>query len=411
MLIKNFRILSRSSARAAALRIIDAGLVSVLVKNAIRKNVRIKGDILTINGASSYKLGAFRKVFVVAFGKASIACCKEIEHILGRWIDGGIALDVSSAKLRCIKVIKCSHPVLSAGNVAATKKLTGLLRKATKNDLVLCFISGGGSAILEMPAVPLSSYVRMNKALLRCGAEIHEMNTVRKHLSLVKGGQLPSFAKGATFASLILSDVVGDDLSFIASGPTAHDTTSVAKAHVIMRKYHLPKMPLRETPRKMPANVHNYLVLSNMVAVDAMSNEAKRLGLKPIILSTQLKGEAREVGSMLAKKARKGCALIAAGETTVTVNGNGKGGRNQEVALGALLSIGDAVVASAGTDGIDNTPAAGGITDKSTLKKRPDFEKYLANNDAFNYLKKTGDLIMTGKTGTNVADILVAVKM
>ncbi|MEK6967752.1 MAG: DUF4147 domain-containing protein [Nanoarchaeota archaeon] len=410
MLIKNFKALARNKQRETALRILNAGIEAVLVKNAIKKAIRRDGDILHIK-EMVYKLSSFDKVFVVGFGKASIACAREIEKILPDHIDDGIVLDVSSAKLKKIKVAKCTHPVLSAQNVQNTKKMISLLKKAEKNDLVICFVSGGGSAILENPAVPISKYITMNKTLLKCGAEIHEMNTIRKHMSKVKGGQLPGYTNGATFVSLILSDVVGDDLSFIASGPTVHDETSVSDAKRIIRKYKLPKAKLIETPFKMPPHVHNFLILNNLMAVEAMKHEAEALGLKAEILTTKEVGEARKVGEMLAKKAKKGYAIIAAGETTVTVKGNGKGGRNQEVCLGALKNIGDSVVVSAGTDGIDNTPAAGAIVDKTTLQKNKNYKKYLDNNDAFNYLKKTKDLIFTGKTGTNVADIMLVLKI
>jgi len=410
MLIKNFKSLARNRQRKFALQILNAGLEAVLVKNAIRKSIRRDGDMLHIK-EMTYKLSSFDKVFVVGFGKASIACAKEIEKILSDHIDDGIVLDVSSAKLKKIKVKKCTHPVLSAGNVRNTKALLSLLKKANKNDLVLCFVSGGGSAILENPAIPLTQYVKMNKTLLKSGAEIHEMNTIRKHMSKLKGGQLALHANKATFVSIILSDVVGDDLSFIASGPTVADKTSTADAKRIIKKYKLPSVKLIETPSKLPPNIHNFLILNNIMAVEAMKHEAEKLGLKAKILSTKETGEARIIGAYLAKQAKKGIALIAAGETTVTVKGHGRGGRNQEVALGALKNINNAVVLSAGTDGIDNTPAAGAVVDKTTLQKSADYKKYLDNNDAFNYLKKTKDLIFTGKTGTNVADIMLVLKI
>ncbi len=409
MIVQNFSALARTPKRKAALSIINAGIEAVLTKNVIKKNIALKGDILSIMG-KNYKLDSFRRVYVIGFGKAALASGKEIEKILGKRIYKGIVLDVTPGKLKRIKTCLCTHPVLSEQNVRNTKELIALLRTATDKDLVLCCISGGGSAILENPAVPLNDFVAMNKALLHAGEDIHAMNTVRKHLSLVKGGQLPTYANGATFVSLIFSDVIGDDLSVIASGATVLDKTTKSQAQKIVSKYKLPKIEFRETPKKIQGNVHNILLLTNKTAVEAMKKQAVRLDFKPIILSVALKGEARDVGAKLAKMSKKGVAIIAAGETTVTVKGHGKGGRNQEVGLGALKSIGEAVVASAGTDGIDNTPAAGSIVDKSTLAKLPDYKKYLAENNAFVALTKSKDLIMTGKTGTNVADIMVAIK-
>jgi len=415
MLIRNYGSLATSRQRRLALQIIDAGISSVLVRNAVRDNVSLKNNVLTVKNMK-FPLSRYRKIYVVGFGKASIATARELERILKSRITGGIVLDVSRGKLQRIKVRKCSHPVTSSKNVRATKELIKILSMAKKDDLILCLVSGGGSAILEYPDVPLPSYIRMNKALLRAGADIHEMNIVRKHISRVKGDQLLCALKEpAAFIALIESDVVGDDLAIIASGPTVYDKSTKIQAERIISRYRLPKIKLHETPKVHWKNVHNILLLTNKVALAAMKKKSLELGLRAKVLTNKLEGEAREVGEKLAAMVRPGMVVLAAGETTVTVRGTGIGGRNQELVLGALARIDNAVVVSCGTDGIDNSPAAGGIVDIQTLakaaKKNIYAQEYLDNNDSHTFLKKTGDAIMTGPTGTNVADIMLVLKL
>jgi glycerate-2-kinase len=249
------------------------------------------------------------------------------------------------------------------------------------------------------------------------------MNTVRKHLSEILGGQFARLAYPATVLGLVFSDVPGDDLAMVSSGPTVLDKTTASDAAAILAKYDIVKScslagcDLRETPKEKIffRKVKNILIVSNKVAVAAMKRQAELLGYRVRIMSTALEGEARRVGERLARAARPGLALIAAGETTVSIKGSGIGGRNQELALGALTEVfDDGVVISCASDGNDNTTAAGGLADyavrEAAKRKRIDPKKYLKNNDSFYFLKKTDAQILTGKTGINVSDLMISLR-
>ena len=307
-------------------------------------------------------------------------------------------------------------------------------------DLIVCLISGGASALLPFPAPPvtLAEKQAVTRLLLHCGANIHEINCVRKHISRIKGGQLARLAYPATLVTLILSDVIGDDLDVIGSGPTAPDPTTFADARAILEKYRIwSKLPsvrqilssaTAETPKpgdKTFRKTQNVIVGSNALAVDAAAHEARRLGFHTLVLSTFLEGEAREVARVhasIAKEIRTSgrpvkppACVISGGETTVTVRGRGRGGRNQEFALAAALAIAglrDTVILSAGTDGSDGpTVAAGAIADGTTIARAEALghsaAAFLANNDSYSFFDALGDLVKTGPTGTNVADMQV----
>ncbi len=309
------------------------------------------------------------------------------------------------------------------------RRIAQIASQAGPDDLIVCLISGGASALLPLPAPPitLAQKQKTTRLLLHCGASIHEINCVRKHMSRIKGGQLARLAYPATLVTLILSDVVGDDLDVIGSGPTVPDRSTVADARAILAKYRIPnKLSLEETPKpgdKVFEKTHNAIVGSNALAVDAAVKEARSLGFHTLLLSTFVEGEAREVARVYAAIAKQiratgrpiktPACVIAGGETTVTVRGNGVGGRNQEFALAAAMDIPglrDVVILSAGTDGTDGpTDAAGAIADGSTLARAQalglDAAAFLANNDSYRFFEATGDLIKTGPTGTNVADV------
>jgi glycerate 2-kinase len=295
----------------------------------------------------------------------------------------------------------------------------------------VCLISGGASALLPLPSPPitLAEKQKTTRALLHSGASIHEMNCVRKHISQIKGGQLARLAYPATLLTLILSDVIGDDLDVIGSGPTVPDRSTLADARAIFEKYGIGnKLPAaaQETPKpgdKIFAKTYNVIVGSNALAVDAAEVEARRLGFHTLVLSTFLEGEAREIArvhSGIAKEIRATgrpvktpACVISGGEPTVTIRGKGLGGRNQEFALAAALDIAglkNVLILSAGTDGTDGpTDAAGAIADGTTLVRAQalglNAPAFLANNDSYRFFEATGDLIKTGPTGTNVADI------
>ncbi len=415
--------LGRTTLRRDALRILEAGLAAVETRTAIKRLVSVEGDRLVIAG-EPYNLSKVRRLLVVAIGKAAFEAGKTLERILGPRIAAGFVLDVKGGSLRRLLCRVGTHPFSSEVNKHATAEIVSLLKDATAEDLVLMVVSGGGSALLCQPTdLSCADLELITKAMMAKGATIEEMNTVRKHTSDVLGGQLMAVAHPARVVSLVFSDVPTDDLSVVASGPTYADQTTAADAQAVLDKYELlkvcrlPACNLKETP-KDPAlfsHVRNVRAVSNAEAVDAMRGEAFRLGYHARVLSTALTGEARDVGVRLAEEVKPGEALIAAGETTVTLLGSGKGGRNQEVALGALSRVPeDALVLSCASDGMDNGPVAGAIADarvrETAGRKKLDPAAYLSTNDSSAFFTKAGGQIKTGKTGMNVSDLLLALR-
>jgi glycerate 2-kinase len=404
--------------RRQALRIFRAALKAADPYQAVLRHLRLNPQ-------------AYQNIFVIGAGKASAQMARGVERLIGARITAGEinVKDGHGAKLRRIKINECGHPVPDQRGVAGARRIAQIASQAGPDDLVICLISGGASALLPLPApsITLVQKQKITRSLLACGASIHEINCVRKHISAIKGGQLARLAYPATLLTLILSDVVGDDLDVIGSGPTVPDRSAIADARAILNKYGIPnKLHMEETPKpgdKVFQKTRNVIVGSNALAVDAAAIEAVRLGFNTLVLSTSLVGEAREVARVHAAIAREiqvagrpvrvPACVISGGETTVTIRGKGLGGRNQEFALAAAIDIaglGDAVILSAGTDGTDGpTDAAGAIADGATLARAQalhlDAPEYLANNDSYRFLDATGDLIKTGPTGTNVADI------
>jgi glycerate 2-kinase len=423
-----------------ALRILGAALKAADPTEAVLRHIRLNGEIL-IAGRRRYALKTFRNVYVIGAGKAGPAMALAIERVLGKRITGGFlnVKDASNARLRRIELNESGHPIPDANGEQGARRIAQIAQDAGPDDLIVCLISGGASALLPLPAAPvtLKQKQEATQLLLNCGADIQELNCIRKHISLVKGGQLARLAYPATVLTLILSDVIGDDLDAIGSGPTVPDRSTFAGARAILEKYGIQdKVPHQvrerlsadapETPKpgdKIFDRVQNLVVGSNRLAVDAASSEARMLGYRPLILSTFIEGETRDVARVhaaIAKEVRAAAhpvkppaCIISGGETTVTIHGNGLGGRNQEFALAAAIDIDglkDVLILSAGTDGIDGpTDAAGAFADGSTIERANaaglDASKYLANNDSYHFFERLGDLIKTGPTGTNVADI------
>jgi len=431
-----------ASLRRQAQRIFQAALQAAEPAEAVLRHVRREGDTL-IAARTRYRLSAFRNVYVIGAGKADARMARAVERLLGRRITGGL-INVKhghTAPLRHIELNECGHPVPDRQGKRGAQRIAEIAIAAGAEDLVICLVSGGASALLPLPAPPvaLAHKRETTRLLLACGANIHELNCVRKHISLLKGGQLARLAYPATVLTLILSDVIGDDLDTIGSGPTAPDRTTFAEARAILKRYGLSgKVPpsvrdrlnsgAPDTPKPgdpVFEKVQNLIVGSNRLAVDAAARQARALGFRTLVLSTSLSGEAREVARVHAAIAREiresghplqpPVCLISGGETTVTVRGKGLGGRNQEFALAAALDIAglrDVVILSAGTDGTDGpTDAAGAIADGTTLARATalglNASEFLANNDSYRFFEPLSDLIHTGPTGTNVADIQV----
>jgi glycerate-2-kinase len=412
--------------------------------------VKVKRSELQI-GALSFKLSEFRRVLVIGGGKATAGMALEIEKILDGWITGGSvnipAYTKPWPKGKQIKFNPASHPVPSEDGVRGVKNMLRLVGQPSADDLVICLISGGGSALMPLPStgIPLSDKQKTTSLLLKSGAKIDEINAVRKHLSDFKGGRLAEKLHPATLLSLIISDVVGDMLESIASGPTVPDDTTYGDAYTILQEHGLWRTvpssvrkriqkgkegKLPETPKGSSGifkRVHNILVGTSKESCEAAAEALKKRGYHSMILSSRLQGESREVGKVLASvcvnihenqlPVAPPAAVVAGGETTVTVHGKGRGGRNQELVLSAASSIRGIpgiLVASIGTDGVDGpTDAAGAVADGTTvergLKKGMDTDTFLRENDSYSLFNKLNDLIITGPTGTNVNDILIAI--
>lgn len=393
--------------------------------------------------ASRFAGTATGPVWVVAIGKAAAAMARGAESVLGEAIAGGVLVAPQSAlgdPIGRLEVYAGGHPIPNAGGVAGAEAVLRLAEGAADGDLLLVLISGGGSALMTLPpdGVGLAEVQSTTDALLRAGADIGELNTVRKHLDRLKGGQLARATAPTPVLALVLSDVVGDPLDVIASGPVSPDPTRFVDAVSILERFDLlesaPASVRRhltrgledsnlETPDEADpcfASVEAVIVGSNVMAAEAARAEAERRGYESVVDSTRVTGEARVVGgelaataARLANRARLPACRVSAGETTVTVIGRGKGGRNQEVALGAALALdglAGALVASFGTDGIDGpTDAAGALATGSTVRRARarglDASAALDDNDAYAFFDALGDLIVTGPTGTNVMDL------
>ncbi|HME45209.1 MAG TPA: glycerate kinase [Syntrophorhabdales bacterium] len=392
-----------------------------------------------------FRIGDFARLFVIGFGKASGRMAEASEQFLGDLIDTGIIITKyghtsASGRLAKITGYEAAHPVPDENGVATTRRIVDLLKGADERTLILCLISGGGSALLVEPyeGISLREKQEVTNLLLKSGVTINELNTVRKHLSMVKGGRLAGIAYPASIISLIVSDVVGDSLDVIASGPTAPDSSTYSDALAVLGKCQLTdQMPAKalsilergargeipETPKEgddIFTAVQNIVVASNRGALLAAKRKAEELGFQTSIISSTLQGEACNAARSLAHRARtaklnRPFCLLSGGETTVTVRGSGLGGRNTELALAFALEIeGEPRVTllSAGTDGTDGpTDAAGAIVDGHTIGRARtinlDAKAYLDGNDSYSFFHKTGELLITGPTGTNVMDIQI----
>lgn len=447
-LIQNGRSQADRKARELALKSLEIAIKAVDPRKLITSKLMLKNSLLKVGGYT-FDLNQFRDIYVIGGGKASGSMAEALEALLGERITDGL-VNVprgSIHKTRIVKLHEASHPIPDESGVEGVKRMLEIVEKAGENDLIICLISGGGSSLMPLPrnGITLADKRRITESLLKCGATINEINTVRKHISGIKGGWLAKKAYPATVLNLILSDVLGDPLEFIASGPTVPDSTTFSDAVRILKKYGLweeapesikkvllegEKGLIPETPK---ANDEAFKKVFNIVigncrdASIAACNALKSEGLNTLLLTSLLEGEARHIGTVLASvvweiaasgnPVQKPAAIVAGGETTVTVVGKGKGGRNQEIALAAALKINSlegCVVASLSTDGADGpTDAAGAVADGKTIARAEeaglDAENFLTENDSYNFFSKIGDLIFTGPTGTNVNDISVVI--
>lgn len=411
----------------------------------VSDRVKIRDSKLIVMD-KSFNLDEFNRIIVVGGGKASGAMAKALEDMFGDKISEGFVNvpegTASRYKLKSIVLNEASHPKPNQKGVDGARKIVEIVSNASKKDLVICLISGGGSALLPLPVDDIGLGVKgaVSIELMRRGANINELNTVRKHLSQIKGGWLAKHAYPATLLTLILSDVVGDPLDVIASGPTSPDTTTFEDAINVLKKFSLweevdesvkkrfikgVRGEIPETPKEDDVcftKVHNFILANNKYACSVIEDALKDEGIKTLFLSSCVEGEARHIGIFLSsliqerKDVKESIAFICGGETVVTVKGKGKGGRNQELALASIFKIKGVkggIVAAMGTDGIDGmSDAAGAIATWNTYDKAVKLEmnpvEYLENNDSGTFFEKLKDAIITGPTGTNLNDVYLA---
>jgi hydroxypyruvate reductase len=435
--------------RADALNLFHASVDSVNPYNAVSRFLSLDSDKLYIGYKNEQRveldLSRFRDIYIVGGGKATAPMARAIEDLFGDRITTGV-INVKygfTDRLVLTEMIEADHPLPDRNGVDGTKKILDILNKAGEKDLIFSLISGGGSALLPHPTgdITLLEKQELTKSLLECGASIDEINTIRKHISDSKGGQMARAAYPATTVNLMLSDVVGDSMDVIASGPFVPDPSTFEDCAGIINKYELDAVPVSiakhlkkgadreipDTPKKgenIFENVHNIIIGSNIIALEAARVEAEKLDYNTLILSSMIEGETRDVAhihtAILREVLKTGrpvqppACIISGGETTVTIKGDGLGGRNLEFCLAAALDIKDLtpplVILSGGTDGNDGpTDAAGAIVDPLTIQRGLDAGlnaiEFLANNDSYHFFEKTNDLVKTGPTNTNVMDV------
>ncbi len=423
MLIKNIKKLQTSKQKKIILSILESGLEAGM-PDAVLKKIIHKNKIL-VQG-KTYHFDRYDRVFVVAVGKAAFSMARSVCKYTT--IDGGIIVIpeyVKYNKIPGFQIIKGSHPIPDKKSIHAARSIISFLGTLNPKDLVIFLFSGGTSSLTALPdGISIRDKQATTKLLLRCGATINEINCIRKHLSKIKGGKLARYVRCKAL-SLIMSDVIGNDLSSIVSGITYGDNTTFSDAKKILEKYHIENLVPSKVMQHIEAGItkkqkstharkiENYIICDNNVCLEAMNKQAKKLGLSTIMLKG-ITGNISDVSKRLVRITKRKHCLIFGGETTVTVTGSGKGGRNQELALRLVELLAKnkikAVVACMGTDGVDgNTDAAGAISESGTPSDK--IRSFLENNDSYHYFKKYGGHIITGPTQTNLADIGVILRI
>ena len=436
-----------NSIRQHALEIFQAALKAVDPIASVLRHTHLVDDVLQV-GRHRFALKDYDRILVTGAGKAGAAMARALEDLLGDRIADGLVVvkEGHGLPLERVRIQEASHPVPDARGIKGAEEILSLAEAAGERDLVLCLISGGGSALLVAPAqgVTLTDKQEVTRLLLACGADIHEINTIRKHLSRAKGGGLSRFAYPATVVSLILSDVIGDDLNVIASGPAVPDTSTFGDTRRVFEKYDIwDRVPrsvqnriekglkgeIEDTPKAGDVvfqRCFSELVGTNIQALEAAGAKAEELGYRRLILSSTVEGEAREVAKVLTAIAGEvrdsgnplaaPACILCGGDTTVTIRGDGKGGRNQELALAAAVALAgrdNIVILAGGTDGSDGpTDAAGALVDGDTLERAKatgiDPFDFLRRNDSYHFFQALDGLIISGPTRTNVMDVYLA---
>ena len=421
--IKNFDELAMTPNRKMALQIMEAGLEAINTEEVIKNKIKLENNILSIQG-EEFNLEKFKNIKVVGFGKASCQSAVALGKILGSKIKEGVVIGLSQTDCKFIETFAGTHPRPSEANVLAGKRIYEIIKDSSVDDLVIVLVSGGGSALLCYPENEYIQGLALYDSFLKSGKTISEMNTIRKHLSLLKGGGLAKIAYPATVIGLIFSDVPGDNFKDVASGPTYKDETTIVDAEKIITENNLGDFELVETPKedKYFKKVHNFVLVSNTVAVDAMSKKAKELNLETSIISTNLYEEDEIAIQKIFTNRKENSVVLAAGEPRIVVPKNGgKGGRNLHMGLEVIKdkliakeNLSDSVFISFASDGMDNSDVAGAVVDKNTIEKAEklnlNVDDYLARFDSYNFFQKTGDTIITGPTGANVSDLMILLR-
>ena len=432
--------------RQHALEIFKAGVEAVDPIKLIKEAVDLKGHSLTVK-ESTFDLSSYENIYIIGIGKAAAAMAQPLENILGDFLTGGIIIVKygHTLPLKKIRIFEAGHPVPDEAGYKGALECAGILQRSGNKDLLFFLISGGGSALFPYPVegLTLADIKKTTALLLEAGADIQEINTLRKHLSRVKGGRSAQLAYPATLITLILSDVIGDKLDSIASGPTVPDTSTFADCMNIVEKYNIKdKLPseviaifekgtygeIEETPKPGDSvfeKTYNLVIGNNLLALKAAQKKAEKLGYNSLILSSSVEGETRDAAKFHAAIAKEilnsgnpikpPACVLSGGESTVTIRGHGKGGRNQEFVLAAAIGIAgmkNTAILSCGTDGTDGpTDAAGAIADGTTVTRAVnlgiDPAHYLKTNDSYHFFKRLNDLIITGPTYTNVMDLRI----
>ncbi len=428
--IKNFDELAISDLRKEALLIAEAGLDAIDTRKSLKRIIKIEDKSICIDDEVC-TIQETQKIFFVSVGKCAIEAAYFFEGVLGERLTGGIAFDVREPEVCTLKKIKCyggTHPYPSDKNIEVSKEIVALLKNLKEEDLVIFVISGGGSTLLCLPdegSTCIDEKVILQE-LFRSGATIQEINIVRKHISFARGGYLAKYAHPAQGLALIFVDVPGGEMAFVASGPTIKDETTIQDAEAILNKYNILQncgmshCGLIDTPKedRYFKNINNKVIVTNELALHAMEAKALELGYNVSVEVEGLGGDAKELGKKMAGKLNdspKSSAFICGGETTVKILHSGKGGRSQEVAISALRTIGDGeIILPFASDGRDNGEYAGAIADAETKKKAEqlnlNIEQHLTENNSTAFFEKTGDVLICGDTGSNVSDLLVALK-
>jgi len=436
--------------RKDALRFFNDGVKAVDAYSSINNHFKLNENILTIsniNGAEkSFNLNQYKSIYVVGAGKASVKMADAVLSILNRRITDSLIITKYGFSTSTInnQIIEAAHPIPDKEGISAAKRIIKICEKADAEDLIIFLLSGGASALLTLPEenISLKDLQQLNKILLSSGIEISEMNKIRKHISKVKGGKIAAIAEPAAIVTLAISDVLCDDMEIIGSAPTIADSSTFEDAFNILNKSNLiNKIPysikefisnrLNEKPKRfsdknlLAKNTCNYFIIANnQIALNAVKLSAEKLGYNSLIVSNDMKGEAKLVAKNIAafalgfhKGNDKKICLIYGGETTVKIKGKGKGGRNQELCLAAAIELegkNNIVLLSCGTDGDDGTTdAAGAICDGQTIDRTKNLKLnagyYLANNDSYSFFSQLDDLIKIPVAQTNVMDVVIVV--